>query len=167
MTATYFTLFLSLVSFLALALTLSQPLYGIFVFLVGFFDGVDGAIARIREMSSRYGAFTDSLVDKLSEFIILIAIVLVYPMESVFGLPVNVWVLVCLFGWLMTSYSRSRAESLGASDLDIGLGGRSERLLILVIMSLASMLLLGLAIVTFVGIFTAAYRFGHYGRQLR
>ncbi|UCE11359.1 MAG: CDP-alcohol phosphatidyltransferase family protein [Candidatus Thorarchaeota archaeon] len=165
-TITYFSILLSLSAFLALVVTHSEPLYGILVFLVGFFDGVDGAVARIREMSSQQGAFADSITDKVSEFVILMAIIIAYPAASVFSLSVNLWVIVCMFGWIMTSYSRSRAETLGANDLDIGLGGRSERLLILVIMSLASMLLLGLVIVTFVGVLTAAYRFVHYSRQI-
>jgi phosphatidylglycerophosphate synthase len=163
---TYFSLLLSLLAALALDLTGSSILFGVFVFLTGLFDGVDGAIARLNETSSKRGAFTDSIVDKVAEMIILLSIEIAYPASEMFGISVSLWVLLCLFGWLMTSYTRARAEPLGVSDLDIGLGGRSERLLILVIFSVLNLLLLGLVIVTAIGLGTAAYRFYHYKQQL-
>ncbi len=66
----------------------------------------------------------------------------------------------------MTSYTRARAEGLGVTDLDIGLGGRSERLLTLVIFSLFGLVLWGLVVVTIMGLCTAAYRLFHYKRQI-
>jgi phosphatidylglycerophosphate synthase len=144
----------------------SEPLYGLLVFLMGFFDGVDGAMARSAGVASRAGALTDSVLDKVSEFIVLAAIALNHPTSVLFGLPVSIWVLVCITGWLLTSYTRARAESLGATDLDVGVGARSERLLTLVAFSLLTQMLLGLIIVTFMGIFTAAYRYYHYRRQI-
>ncbi|MFX1367203.1 MAG: cytochrome b6-f complex subunit PetG, partial [Promethearchaeota archaeon] len=62
--------------------------------------------------------------------------------------------------------TRSRAESLGVTDLDIGIGARSERLLTLVLFSLVNLLLWGLVVVTLMGLLTAAYRFYHYKREL-
>jgi CDP-diacylglycerol--glycerol-3-phosphate 3-phosphatidyltransferase len=133
---------------------------------MGFFDGVDGAIARSAGITSSAGALTDSVLDKVSEFTILSAIALAHPASLVLGLPVSIWVLVCLTGWLLTSYTRSRAESLGATDLDVGVGARSERLLTLVAFSLLMLILWGLVIVTLMGILTAAYRFYHYRGQI-
>jgi phosphatidylglycerophosphate synthase len=163
---TYFGLLLSLLAGLALDLTGSSILFGVFVFLTGLFDGVDGAIARLNNTSSKRGAFTDSVVDKVAELIILLSIGIAYPASEMFGISVSLWVLLCLFGWLMTSYTRARAEPLGVSDLDIGLGGRSERLLVLVIFSVLDLLLWGLVIVTVIGLGTAAYRLYHYKQQL-
>jgi phosphatidylglycerophosphate synthase len=165
-TITYFSLFLTMMAALSLMLIGSQLVFGILVFLAGLFDGVDGAVARINHSSSKQGALSDSIVDKVAEMLILVAIGITYPSTDVFGLPVPLWVVLCVFGWLMTSYTRARAEGLGVADLDIGLGGRSERLLTLVFFSILGLLLLGLAVVTFLGLGTAAYRAYHYKHQL-
>ncbi len=148
-------------------MTQSQIVYGIFVFLVGFFDGVDGAVARLSDRSTRIGGFTDSIVDKVCEVILLIAIVMAYPMATILGIPISLWVLICMASWLLTSYTRSRAENLGVSDLDVGLGARSERLFILSLSSIILLLFLGVVIITGIGILTAAYRFSYYGTQLK
>ena len=165
-TITYLTVLLAIVAMLTLVLTNSEPLYGLFVFLMGFFDGVDGAIARNAGIASRTGALTDSVLDKVSESIVLAAIALAHLTDVVLGLSVSIWVLVCLASWLLTSYTRARAESLDVTDLDVGVGARSERLLTLVAFSLLTLLLLGLVIVTLMGILTAAYRYQHYKDQI-
>lgn len=165
-TVTYLTILLAIVAMLTLILFNFEPLYGLLVFLMGFFDGVDGTIARTAGVASDTGALTDSVLDKVSEFIVLAAIALAHPTGVVLSLPVSIWVLVCLTSWLLTSYTRARAESLGATDLDVGLGARSERLLTLVAFSLLTLILLGLVIVTLMGILTAAYRYHHYKSQI-
>ena len=165
-TITYFSLLLAMIAALSLNLFGSQILFAILVFLAGFFDGVDGAIARLNHFSSKQGALSDSIVDKVAEMVILASIGVAYPSTTILGLSVSLWVVLCVFGWLMTSYTRARAEGLGVADLDIGLGGRSERLLTLVIFSLFGFLLLGLIVVTILGFGTAAYRVYHYKHQL-
>ncbi|MBD3407867.1 MAG: hypothetical protein GF411_17235 [Candidatus Lokiarchaeota archaeon] len=165
-TVTYFTLLLSLIAFLTLQVTYWQPLFAFLVFLVGLFDGVDGAVARLGSRKSHSGGFIDSVVDKVAEMLILFAILLTYSSETILSLSVPAWSFLCLFGWLLTSYTRSRAESVGVRDLDVGLGGRSERLLTLVIFSLVGFLLWGLVLVTIMGVFTAAYRYYHYQQEL-
>ena len=112
------------------------------------------------------GGLTDSVVDKVAETLILAAIALAFPNTILLGLSVSMWALFAVFGWLMTSYTRARAEGLGANDLDIGLGGRSERLLTLVIFSFTGLILWGLIIVTLMGLCTAAYRLFHYKQQI-
>ena len=163
---TYITVLMALVAFLVLTTMELQPVYGFFVFLVGFLDGVDGFVARESNLTSKAGAFTDSLMDKVSEMIILLAIAVAFEASSILGISVPLWVLLCMTGWLLTSYSRARAESLGVTDLDVGLGARSERLLTLVIFSFLSLVIWGLVVVAVMGLCTAAYRFYHYKREL-
>jgi phosphatidylglycerophosphate synthase len=165
-TITYFSLLLAFLAAIGINLTGSALLFGIFVFLSGLFDGVDGAVARERGMTSDSGAFVDSVIDKVSEILILGSLAVEYPVTSFLGLSVSLWVLLAITGWLLTSYTRARATSLGVTDLDIGLGGRSERLLTLVIFSVVGMLLWGLVIVTLMGLLTAGYRFYHYSSQM-
>jgi len=163
---TYASLLFALAAFISLPLTQLQWLFGILVFITGVLDGVDGAVARLNNSSSRSGGLTDSVIDKVAETFILAGIALAFPNTTLFGLSVSMWVLFAIFGWLMTSYTRARAEGLGVTDLDIGLGGRSERLLTLVIFSLIGLVLWGLVIVTIMGLCTAAYRLYHYRNQI-
>jgi len=164
---TYASLLFALAAFISLPLTQLQWLFGILVFITGVLDGVDGAVARLNNSSSRSGGLTDSVIDKVAETFILAGIALAFPNTTLFGLSVSMWVLFAIFGWLMTSYTRARAEGLGVTDLDIGLGGRSERLLTLVIFSLIGLVLWGLVIVTIMGLCTAAYRLYHYRNQIK
>lgn len=163
---TYFTVLIAILALLALTILNSEPIYGLLVFLVGFLDGVDGVVAREGNLASKAGALTDSFIDKVSEVILLIAIGMAYESFSLFGVSIAFWALLCITGWLLTSYSRSRAESLGVTDLDVGLGARSERLLTLVIFALFSLVIWGLVVVTIMGLCTAAYRFYHYKQAL-
>jgi phosphatidylglycerophosphate synthase len=165
-TITYFTLLLAVLAALCLGLLQSQILYGILVFFVGIFDGVDGEVARLNQTATKMGALSDSVVDKVAEAVVLISIAVAYATTDLFGMSVSIWVALCIFGWLMTSYVRARAECLGVVDLDVGLGGRSERLLTLVLFSVLLFLLWGLVVVTIMGVGTAAYRYYHYRQEL-
>jgi len=136
------------------------------VFLSGVFDGVDGAVARERNLASDVGAFTDSVVDKVSEVLMLGSIAVEFSNTSILSLRVEWWVLIAITGWLLTSYTRSRASSLGVTDLDIGLGARSERMFTLVVFSILNLLLWGLVIVSLMGILTAGYRFYRYQDEI-
>ncbi len=163
---TYVSLLFALFAFISLPLTQLQVLFAILVFITGLLDGVDGAVARLNDSATKAGGFTDSVIDKVAETLILAGIALAFPNTTLLGLSVSMWALLAVFGWLLTSYTRARAEGLGVSDLDIGLGGRSERLLTLVIFSLAGFVIYGLVVVTIMGLCTAAYRLFHYKRQI-
>ena len=163
---TYVSLLFALFAFISLPLTQFQQLFGILIFITGLLDGVDGAVARMNDAATKAGGLTDSVIDKVAETLILAGIALAYPNTTLLGLSVSMWVLLAVFGWLMTSYTRARAEGLGVSDLDIGLGGRSERLLTLVIFSLIGLVTWGLIVVAMMGLLTAAYRLFHYKRQI-
>jgi len=163
---TYVSLLFALFAFISLPLTQFQQLFGILIFITGLLDGVDGAVARMNDSATKSGGLTDSVIDKVAETLILAGIALAFPTTTLLGLSVSMWALFAVFGWLLTSYTRARAEGLGVSDLDIGLGGRSERLLTLVIFSLIGLVTWGLIVVAMMGLCTAAYRLFHYKRQI-
>jgi phosphatidylglycerophosphate synthase len=144
----------------------SSLAFGCFVFLAGLFDGVDGAVARESGTGSARGAFTDSVVDKISELLILLGVLLRFLSTTFLGLRTEIWVFLSAMGWLLTSYTRARAEGLGVEDLDVGLAGRSERLLILVLFSVFGYVLWGLVVVCLLSLATAGYRAYHYRTQL-
>jgi phosphatidylinositol phosphate synthase len=91
----------------------------------GTFDVLDGAMARKCGVASPRGAFIDSVVDRYGEFVVFLGLAVLYRDGWV------LWaVLVALFGSLMVSYARARAEALGA-ECQVGLVQRPERYVIL------------------------------------
>ena len=102
---------------------------GIVLLISGFFDIVDGAVARVTKSSSRKGSFLDSSLDKLSEVAVFLGLAigdLAEPLLCMIALSLS----------LIVSYIRARAESLGIELKGIGIGERAERLLILAIIGI-------------------------------
>jgi archaetidylinositol phosphate synthase len=107
-----------------------MPLLGSILLLIsGFFDVVDGSVARITKQYSRKGAFLDSVFDKVAEAIIFIGLTL-----GSLASPVSCIVALALS--LLVSYTRARGESLGIDLKGIGVGERAERLLIVSIIGM-------------------------------
>ena len=132
--ATIIMLSFSIISFIFLVFLSNLLLFSIFVFATGFFDGVDGAIARIKGNVTKFGGFFDSLMDRISEFIIFLAL-LIYTWNSVlWGIfDMKIIILISFIASIMISYSRARAEVFFKGDFDFGLMARSERLFYIVI----------------------------------
>lgn len=103
---------------------------GVVLFCAGFFDMLDGALARATEQSSVFGAFIDSTLDRYSESITLLAFVYYYSVN--FGHSVElILVFFILVGSLMVSYVRARAEGLNITCKG-GMLQRPERVLLLI-----------------------------------
>jgi archaetidylinositol phosphate synthase len=102
---------------------------GILLLLSGFFDMVDGSVARITKQTTKKGAFLDSVFDKISEVIIFGGIALGQLADSFLCL-------IALALSLLVSYTRARAESLGSVLKGIGIGERAERLLLIAIIGM-------------------------------
>ncbi|KIH97404.1 CDP-alcohol phosphatidyltransferase [Streptomonospora alba] len=94
-------------------------------------DMLDGAVARASDSTTRWGAFLDSTLDRLSDAAILSSLVLWFFGGG--GDPVLGCVsLFCLVSGFGISYIKARAEGLGA-NCDVGIAERSERLVILLV----------------------------------
>lgn len=72
------------------------------------FDLIDGKVARLTGRASRSGAFFDSVLDRVSEGIVLLGLAMYY--RSGWMLPV---VIIALIGSMMVSYARARGEGVG------------------------------------------------------
>lgn len=107
----------------------SQIFASIMLLISGFFDIVDGSVARVSKRSTSRGAFLDSNFDKISEALIFIGI-------AIGGLSSPILAMIALSTSILVSYIRARAESLGIELKGIGIGERAERLLILSICGL-------------------------------
>ena len=92
----------------------------LFLLFAGFFDIVDGAVARVTKRTSALGGYLDSVLDKVSEIIIFIGILI-----GSFTNPVLV--LVALSLSLLVSYTRARGEGLGVDLKGKGIAERAER----------------------------------------
>jgi archaetidylinositol phosphate synthase len=102
---------------------------GIFLLVSGFFDIVDGQVARISKKTSKKGGFLDSVFDKIAEVAIFLGIL-------IGGYAQPHWILVAITLSLLVSYTRARAESLGIKLQGVGIGERAERLLVIAIIGI-------------------------------
>lgn len=114
---------------LGLSWYLAAVLGGVLLLISGFFDMIDGSVARATGKTSRKGAFLDSTFDKIAESLIFVGL-------AAGGLANPVWAMLALAMSLLVSYTRARAESLGVELKGIGIGERAERLLILAIIGM-------------------------------
>jgi phosphatidylglycerophosphate synthase len=137
--ATITMLTCSFISFLILVFFSNYVFFSIFVFLTGIFDGIDGAIARLRNTTSRFGGIFDSTMDRLSEFLIFFALLINRWNEILWNIiDMRLIITISFFASIMISYSRSRAQNLYDGDFDIGLMARSERLFFIFLTSFLS-----------------------------
>jgi len=97
--------------------------------LAGLFDFFDGSLARLANRVSAFGAFLDSVVDRYSDLVVLLGVVLYYHRAvDTTGVFLT---MVALVGTIMTSYTKARAQSIGVA-CEIGLIERPERLIVLI-----------------------------------
>lgn len=97
--------------------------------LAGLFDFFDGSLARLANSVSAFGAFLDSVVDRYSDLVVLLGVVLYYHRAAdTTGVFLT---MVALVGTIMTSYTKARAQSIGVA-CEIGLVERPERLIVLI-----------------------------------
>ena len=103
----------------------------VLMLISGLFDALDGAIARIYEKETKFGGFFDSVLDRYADAVVICGII-------VSGLTNLTWGLAALFGSLLVSYSRARAEAAGVKMESVGLAERAERIVIVVVASFLS-----------------------------
>lgn len=107
---------------------LSYFTVGILILVAGFFDALDGSVARITGRSSVFGNFLDSVLDRYADSVIYFGM-LVHFLSL--GKTSYVFLIaVAIVGSLMVSYTRAKAESLNA-ECEVGLLPRAVRIIIL------------------------------------
>jgi phosphatidylglycerophosphate synthase len=97
---------------------------GALVLFAGLFDMLDGQVARLGNMSSRFGALYDSVLDRYSELILFLGIC--YYLVSHHYFLSSLFAFIAMIGSMMVSYTRARAEGLGI-ECKGGLMQRPER----------------------------------------
>jgi len=145
----------------AAALIITRHLFaaGFVVLVAGFFDILDGALARSTNRITRFGAVLDSTLDRLAEAALLLSILVIYAGEqSAAGILI---VGLALPGSLLVSYIKARAESVGLK-CEVGLFTRAERVVVLALGLLLSQidyaLIIALAIIVVFSFITVGQR---------
>ncbi|TVP75096.1 MAG: CDP-alcohol phosphatidyltransferase family protein [Gemmatimonadales bacterium] len=105
---------------------------GFCVLMGGLSDIFDGRVARESGLASKFGAFYDATLDRLSEIVVFIGLISLY---NQYGRELgDAWMIyviaVAIGGSLMVSYTRAKAEALGL-DCNVGFMQRAERLVLL------------------------------------
>ena len=148
----------------AALLATDHLIYAGIVFLVaGCFDMLDGALARLAQKVTPFGAFLDSTLDRLSEGVMFAAIAYVLAAD---GRSVDVaLVVLALLGSVLVSYTRARAESLGL-ECKVGLMSRPERVILVALGLFFNVLSYVIYIMLALTAFTVVQRVVHTYRQL-
>ena len=148
----------------------SLRLGGLALLIAGLFDMVDGALARVTNKKTTFGAFFDSTIDRYSEGLTLLGVI-IYALRQPPS-PTHTWEValayVAALGSVMVSYTRARAEGLGLS-LKTGLMARPERVLLLaggLIIGGADWLVWTLLALAVTSVFTSAQRIVDVARML-
>ena len=154
----------------AAALIITGHLFaaGFVVLVAGFFDILDGALARHTNRVTRFGAFLDSTLDRLSEAVLLFGVLVLYAREQAF-VPILL-VGVALVSSFLVSYIRARAEGLGL-ECQGGLLTRPERVVLLALGLLLNhifnALIIALAIIVVLSLFTFGQRMIYVWQQTK
>lgn len=139
--------------------------------VVAFADSLDGAMARELGRSSRWGAFLDSTLDRLSDAAIFSGLVLWGVRHEEQAVVLSA--LACLVLGSLVPYARARAEGLGLVASG-GIAERADRLIFAFFAVLAvglgaplPVLVVALWLLAAASLFTAAQRVAGVRRQTR
>jgi CDP-diacylglycerol--glycerol-3-phosphate 3-phosphatidyltransferase len=102
---------------------------GLVTLLTGLLDSLDGALARATGQSRKFGAFLDSVTDRYTELLTYLGIWF-YMQRTDAPSAYPLLIMLILFGSLMVSYTRARAEGLGERCMG-GIFQRGERIILL------------------------------------
>ena len=108
---------------------------GLVIIGSGFFDLVDGRVARASNQVTRFGGFFDSVVDRYSDASLFFGLLVFYARGNRFFYVVLT--ALVMISAIMVSYTRARAESL-IGHCRVGFMERPERLVLLIIGALFS-----------------------------
>jgi CDP-diacylglycerol--glycerol-3-phosphate 3-phosphatidyltransferase len=138
--------------------------------VAGFADALDGALAKAKGTTSRWGAFLDSTTDRLSDALYFAPIAWLYGVAPDVAGRQDRWTaglaLAALVLSFLVSYSKARAESLGY-DCNVGFAERAERLIVIIAALILDVVLIGVALLTLAGLVTFLQRMIHVHRQAR
>jgi len=144
---------------------------GFIVLAAGFFDMLDGALARHTGRVTPFGAVLDSTLDRVSEAVLLLGVLIFYLLSGNRPTLGILFVCLALIASPLVSYLRARGEALGI-ECRVGLFTRPERVIALAIGLLASRvidyaLIIALVVIAVFSFVTAGQRLLYLKRQTK
>ena len=135
---------------------------GLVIFGAGFFDLVDGRVARASNQVTRFGAFFDSVVDRYSDAALFFGLLVYYSRGGRFFYVVLA--ALAMISSIMVSYTRARAESL-IGTCKVGFMERPERLVLLIIGAVFNRMAPVLWVIAVLSTITVAHRIYYTWQQ--
>ncbi len=163
-TLTLFGLLLSLISafFFAKRYLLWA---GILLLASGFFDALDGLVARENNRITGFGGFLDSVCDRFADAAIIIG-AMYGGLTQIDSIPFWLTGSLAIFGSLMVSYSRARAEAAGVGA-SVGFGDRPVRMIIIISGALLNAVNWAISLVVVLSFITIFQRIAHVRKVLK
>ncbi len=131
---------------------------GFWLLGAGFFDVLDGTLARNSGFKGPFGAFWDSTLDRVSEAVVFGGFILYYYQHQ------NPQALLLAFGVcilsLLVSYTRARSEGLGIA-CEVGLLPRPGRVILLALGLFTGQWIAALGLVGLLSLVTVGQRIVH------
>ena len=124
---------------------------GMLLLVSGFFDMVDGQVARATGKTSKKGGYLDSMFDKIAESAIFLGIL-------IGGYAEPYLVLLAITLSLLVSYARAKSDALNIKLQGVGIGERAERLLVIAIVGIAGFMEYAVIIVVIIAAITLIQR---------
>ncbi|MBI3825097.1 MAG: transglycosylase SLT domain-containing protein [Candidatus Rokubacteria bacterium] len=139
-------------------------LAGVLLTLAGLCDFFDGSLARVSGQVTPFGAFLDSVIDRYSDLVVLLGIVVLFARTP--HTRGAVVAMAGLVGSTMVSYTKARAESIGIA-CNVGLMERPERMICLIAGAVLDVLEPALWVLAVLANVTALQRIWHTRRAIR
>ena len=134
-----------------LSVELGLIIGGVLLLTSGFFDVVDGQVARITGRTSKRGEYLDSMSDKIAEVAVFLGI-----MAGGYADPYLVFLAITMS--LLVSYARAKSDAIGIKLQGVGIGERAERLLVIALVGLAGFMEFAVIIVIVIAAVTLIQR---------
>ena len=133
---------------------------GILLLVSGFFDMVDGQVARVTGKTSKKGEYLDSMFDKISEVAIFLGIL-------VGGYAEPYLVLLAITLSLLVSYARAKSDLINIKLQGIGIGERAERLLVIAVIGIFGFMDYAVVIVVIIAGITLIQRMIYTSKNIK
>jgi len=137
---------------------------GLVIIGSGFFDLVDGRVARALNRVTIFGGFFDSVVDRYSDASLFLGLVVFYGRGNRFFYVVLA--AVAMISAIMVSYARARAESL-IGTCRVGFLERPERLVLLIIGAVFNVMAPALWVIAVLSTITVVHRIVYTWQRTR
>jgi archaetidylinositol phosphate synthase len=133
---------------------------GVLLLVSGFFDMIDGQVARVTGKTSKKGEYLDSMFDKIAEVAIFLGIL-------VGGYVEPYLVLLAITLSLLVSYARSKSDIINIKLQGIGIGERAERLLVIAIIGIIGFMDYAVIIVVIIAGITLIQRMIYTAKNIK